>query len=73
MKDQNLKLCKCGIQIPTKQDTCYGCWRELDRKNNPNHYRPNIRLFPSGGGLTRSTISWDKWRSTDKFNGGYVS
>ena len=27
MRIHNLKLCKCGIQIPINQDTCYICWK----------------------------------------------
>lgn len=66
-----MNRCKCGTEIPNNQNECYMCWRMADRKQRPNQYCEDKMFAPNG--VTKNTKTWDKWRSTDKFNGGYVS
>lgn len=47
----------CGCDLPDGQDTCYRCWREQDRKYNPDLYRKD-KMFPANG-KTMSKIDLD--------------
>lgn len=38
----------CGCIVPENQEMCYRCWREIDRKYNPELYKKDS-MFPANG------------------------
>ncbi len=57
----------CGRDISLGQAICFLCWKHRAMKENPQQYH-DYQLYPIGGGVTRSTVDWNKDRHNWEIN-----